>query len=135
MDIYKQQSKQHRSYKSASQLECDAARICCCVCWCLQHGARNTPTAIDRYLLPAASAGRSAANQPAAVAAVDRLHRQRDGQTTDTRPLHRPCSAYYVGTEHHQKQNLKNEVNIKIACACIFYLFNSATVPNKSGLS
>ena len=37
----------------------------------------------------------SAANQPHAAAAVDRRDRRTDGQT-DTRPLHRPCSTYYV---------------------------------------
>jgi len=48
----------------------------------LMHGAcpLRAPAAIDRYLLPA---GRSAANQSAAVAAVDRRDRQTDGQTLD----------------------------------------------------
>jgi len=47
----------------------------------------GAPAAIDRYLLPA---GHSAANPPAAVAAVDRWGRQRDRQTdgrTDAWPL------------------------------------------------
>jgi len=52
------------------------------------------PAAINRYLLPA---GRSAANPSAAAAAVDRQYRQTDGRT-DTRPLHRPCSAHYAGS-------------------------------------
>jgi len=37
--------------------------------WPLQHGARGALAAINRYLL---TAGRSAANPAAAVAAVDR---------------------------------------------------------------
>ena len=52
------------------------------------------PAAINRYLLPA---WRSAANPSAAAAAVDRQYRQTDGRT-DTRPLHRPCSAHYSGS-------------------------------------
>jgi len=43
-----------------------------------QHGVRNAPAPIDQNLLPA---GRSAANPPAAVAAVDRWDRQTDGRT------------------------------------------------------
>jgi len=46
--------------------------------------AAPAPAVIDRYLLPA---GRSAANQPHAAAAVDRWDRQTDGRT-DTGPLH-----------------------------------------------
>ena len=56
----------------------------------LQHGARSALAAIDRHVL---STGRSAANSPAAVAAVDRRDRRTDGRT-DTRPLRRPCCAY-----------------------------------------
>jgi len=44
----------------------------------LQHGACSAPAAIDLYCLPA---GRSAANSPTAVAAVDRRDRQTDGRT------------------------------------------------------
>jgi len=54
---------------------------------------RPAPASVDQYLLPA---GRSA-NLPDATAAVERWERQRDGQTderTDTRPFHRPSSAY-----------------------------------------
>ena len=40
------------------------------------------PAAIDRYLLPTTAARRSAANLPAAVAAVDRWDRQTDGRPT-----------------------------------------------------
>jgi len=50
----------------------------------LSAPAAGTPIAVDRYLLPA---GRSAANAPAAAAAVDRWT---DGQT-DYRPFHRPA--------------------------------------------
>ena len=46
----------------------------------LLHGARSAPEAIDRYLLPG---GRSAANPPAAVAAVDRSDRQTNRRTLD----------------------------------------------------
>jgi len=47
----------------------------------LSAGACSTaPAAVSRYLLPA---GRSAANPPATVAAVDRWDRQTDGQTPD----------------------------------------------------
>jgi len=53
----------------------DAARFCCLAPARLQHGARSAPAAIDRYLLPA---GRSAANPPAAVSAVDRWDRRTD---------------------------------------------------------
>jgi len=52
--------------------------------WPLQHGARSASAAIDRYLLPAR---RSAANPPAAVAAVDRWDRERDGRQTVTLTL------------------------------------------------
>jgi len=48
--------------------------------------------AVDWYHLPT---GRSAANPPAAVAAVHWRDRQTDGRT-NTRPLHRPCCAYYA---------------------------------------
>jgi len=55
--------------------------------------------------LPAAAAERRlhayAANQLHAAAAVDQRDRQTDGRT-DTRPLHRPCSAYYVGSVSQQ---------------------------------
>ena len=53
-----------------------------------QHGAHSY-----RYLLPA---GRSAANLPAAVAAVD----WRD-KRTDTWPLHRPCCAHYTSSDNN----------------------------------
>jgi len=46
------------------------------------HGARSAPAAVDRCLLPARG---SAANPPAAVAAVDRWDRETEGQT-DGRP-------------------------------------------------
>jgi len=52
-------------------------------------------SAIDRYLQPT---GRSGANPtPAVVASADRLDRHTD-ERTDTRKLHRPCSAYYAGS-------------------------------------
>ena len=46
----------------------------------LSIGAHSTPTAIDRYLLPAWC---SAANPPAAVAAVDQCDRQLDRRKLD----------------------------------------------------
>jgi len=46
----------------------------------LQHGARSALAAIDRHVL---STERSAANSPAAVAAVDRRDRRTDGRTPD----------------------------------------------------
>ena len=58
----------------------------------LQHGTRSTLAAIDRYILPA---WRSAANPPAAVAAVDRWD-----ALTDIH-LHRPCFAYYASTTNN----------------------------------
>ena len=60
---------------SASAVGCqhDTARICCRH---LLHGARSYTV----YLLPT---GRSAANSPAAVAAVDRRDRRTDGRTPD----------------------------------------------------
>ena len=63
-------------------------------CWHLQHDAHSASAGIDQYLLPAWC---SAANLPAtvAVAAVDRWDRQ-----MYTRPLHRPCSTYYAGSQH-----------------------------------
>jgi len=52
----------------------------------------TTLTAIKQYSL---RAGPSAANPPAAVAAVDRRDRQTDTDgRTDARSLHRPCCAY-----------------------------------------
>jgi len=60
---------------------------------------------VDRYLLPT---GRSAANPPAVVAAVNQWDRPTNGQTdrrTDARPLHRPCSAYYVGSVNTNRCN------------------------------
>ena len=60
----------------------------------LLHGACSAPAAIDRYLLPA---GRSAANSPAAMVAVDRWDRRTDGRT-DARSLHEPYSTYYAGS-------------------------------------
>jgi len=57
----------------------------------------------DRYLL---SAGHTAANLPHAAAAVGSCDRQTDGQIqTDTIPLHRPCSAYYVGSASNKKKS------------------------------
>jgi len=47
--------------------------------------------AIDQYLLPA---GPTAANPPHA-AAVGKWDRQ-----TDTIPFHRPCPAYYAGSDN-----------------------------------
>ena len=77
----------------------------------LHYCARSAPTAVDRYLLPA---GRSAANPPAAVAAVDRWDRRTDGET-DTRPLHRPCCACCAGSvKSYRKDKSKNCFN----CFC-----------------
>ena len=59
----------------------------------VQHGARSAHAAIDRYSLPAR---RSAANPPAAVAAVDRWDRQicrMYGRTSDRYT----DTAYYAG--------------------------------------
>jgi len=48
----------------------------------LQHGARSTPAATDRYLLPA---GRLSANPPAApsLLSIDGTDRQTDKRTLD----------------------------------------------------
>jgi len=70
------------SLRLASSFGCQHDTVCIC------------RAAVDRYLLPAR---RSAANPPHAAAAVDRRGRPTDGRT-DTRPLHRPCSAYYAGS-------------------------------------
>ena len=60
-------------------------RVCCWVPCCGRHGdgrrCCSAPApAIDRYLL---AAGRSAANPPATVTAVDWCDRQTDGRTLD----------------------------------------------------
>ena len=52
--------------------------------WRLQHGTHSVPAAIDRYLL---SAGRSAANPPATIAAVYHWDRRTDGRPTVTYTL------------------------------------------------
>ena len=89
----------HHIYKSqvTASLYCSKHDVTSICCWApctgayaaehrlLQHGAR-----IDRYRLPA---WRSAANPPAAVAAVN----QWNGRT-DAWPLHKPCCAYYAGS-------------------------------------
>ena len=69
------------------------------------------PAVIDRYLLPA---GRSAADPPAAVVAVDRWDRETDGRT-DARALHKRCSAYYVGdASPHTMRPLSESHNVKL---------------------
>jgi len=58
---------------------------------CDSRKDENGLAKIERYILPAG--GHSAANPPAAVAAVDRWEEQ-----TDPQLFHRPCSAYCVGS-------------------------------------
>jgi len=80
----------------------------------LSAGACSTALdAIDRHLLPA---GRTAANPPSLL--IDGTDRQTDGRK-DTRPLHRPCIAYYSGSinntvNHHKEYSncIKIKVNI-----------------------
>jgi len=56
----------------------------CCPHLLLSAGTCSTaPSAVDRYLTPA---GRTAANPPAAVAAVDRCDRRTDGRTDGWTP-------------------------------------------------
>jgi len=58
-------------------------RVACSMTGALQDGTHSAPAAIDRCLL---LAGRSAANPPVTVAAVDRWDRQTDGRTDGRTP-------------------------------------------------
>jgi len=64
----------------------------------LSAPAAGTPIAVDRYLL---LAGRSAANPPAAAAAVDR---RTDGQT-GLSTVSQTCSAHYAGSVNSKENN------------------------------
>jgi len=72
-----------------------------------QHVARSAHVGIDRYLPPA---GRSAANPPAAVAAVDRRDRETHGTDADLAPLTmQPASmtySYSIRTTYVSKNNV-----------------------------
>jgi len=82
----------------------------------------GAPAAVDRYLQPA---GRSAANPPAAVVAVNRRDRQTNGpkdRRTDARPLHRPSSAGRAGptTQLNVRWNISvsKSINLLIKITC-----------------
>ena len=61
---------------------------------CISIDSWYAAAAIVRHRLPT---GRSAANQPHAAAVIDRLDTETD-RRTDTRPLRKPCSAYYANS-------------------------------------
>jgi len=72
------------------------------------HAARTATAAVDRSISP----GRSAANPPAAIAAVDRQYRQTD-RWTDGRTSERYVDSY-VGNVKHELDRLVLVTN----CSC-----------------
>ena len=84
---------------------------------------------IDRYFLPV---GRSAANPPAAVAAVDRWDRHTDGRSTVSSASHTSGSGvataihflltYYAGSSNNMHREAEKRNEFSFVCILISYL-------------